>query len=253
VQSGNGGTSTVSIRDSHVQNFQKNGITANEPGTSVHIQGNTVIGRGNTGGDEASLQNSIQIGFGAKARIIDNTVMDDVYGPTVINNGGEAAVGILVFASEGVVVSGNTVGNTQLGIAFFSDENFGSAAGGTIIGNKVTATRNYDAIEVCSSPNRVQRNVINGSDEAGIHLDGVECDEIEGNQISDNTISGACSGILVGTAVASGANNIGANTFFNVRDTVLTADECPAQVVRFSGLRGGAASSRGSRPQPARP
>ncbi|HEX7285495.1 MAG TPA: right-handed parallel beta-helix repeat-containing protein [Candidatus Angelobacter sp.] len=262
VQSGNGGTSTVSIKDSHIQNYQKNGITANGPGTSVHIERNTVVGRGNNGESETSLQNSIQIGFGAKAKIIENTVMDDVYGPTVINNSGEGAVGILVFASEGVVIAGNTIGNTQFGIALFSDDIFGSAAGATITGNKVTTTRNYDAIEICSSSNRVHHNVINGSDEAGIRLDAEEdCGEVEGNQISDNTISGACAGILMETP--AGANNIGDNTFFNVRNTVLPAEVCPAPQGLLhasalvsggqSSLRPSAGSSGGRKPQPVRP
>ncbi len=254
VQTRNGGTSTVSIMDNHVQNYQKNGITANEPGTSVHIERNTVIGRGNNGEAETSIQNAIQIGYGAQAKVIENTVMDNVFGPTIINNSGEGAVGILDFASQGVVVEGNTIGNTQFGIAFFSDDTFGSAAGGTIIANKLTATRNYDAILVCSSSTRVQHNVINGSAEAGIRVDGVDCDEVEGNQISDNTISGACAGILVGPT--AGASNIDDNTFFNTQSTLLTADACPPPAstpLSSSSRRASAVSSGGSKPQPARP
>jgi hypothetical protein len=44
--------------------------------------------------------------------------MDDVWAPDTISDSADAASGILVYASSGVTVSGNTVGNTQFGIAF---------------------------------------------------------------------------------------------------------------------------------------
>ena len=52
------------------------------------------------------------------------------------------------------------------------------------------------------------------------------------NVISDNTIIEACASILVGTA--AGSNSIGSNTFFNARNTVLTADGC----IKMSGVGG---------------
>src|SRR5215831_11484835 len=60
VQSGGSGTSNVTISSNYVQNYQKNGITADENGTTATITGNTVIGQGPTTG---AAENSIQIGF----------------------------------------------------------------------------------------------------------------------------------------------------------------------------------------------
>src|SRR5882762_9925600 len=137
VQSGNGGNSTVVVSNSHVQNYQKNGITGNEVGTAVTISGNTVAGQGPTNG---AAENSIQIGFGATGKIISNTAIDDIWAPDTISDSADAASGILVFASSGVTVSGNTVGNTQFGIAFVSDPTLGPADGGIVTGNKVSAT-----------------------------------------------------------------------------------------------------------------
>jgi hypothetical protein len=134
AQSGEGGTSKVSISESHVQDYQKNGITGNEVGTTIHILRNTVFGQGSTTG---AAENSIQIGFGAKGKIISNTVMNDIFAPDTISDSGDAATGILVFASSDVVVSDNNVGNTQFGIAFVSDTTFGPADGGTITANRV--------------------------------------------------------------------------------------------------------------------
>jgi nitrous oxidase accessory protein NosD len=246
VQSGNGGTSTVEVSNSHVENYQKNGITGNELGTTVTISGNTVIGQGRTNG---AAENSIQIGFGATGKISSNTAMDDVWAPDTTSDSADAASGILVFASAGVTVSGNTVGNTQFGIAFISDPVSGPADGGTIRGNKVSATHIFDGIELCSSSNAVHGNTINGSDESAIHLDS-SCGPVANNVVSGNTINDACAGIMVGTA--AGSNTIGSNTFFNTRNTVLTADQCVPPPI-LATQRNTSAAAKILRPSPARP
>lgn len=65
VQSGNGGVSQVEIHRSTIHDFQKNGITANEIGTTATMDENVGTGLGPTTG---AAQNGIQIGFGAGAR-----------------------------------------------------------------------------------------------------------------------------------------------------------------------------------------
>src|SRR5579872_23261 len=220
VQSGHGGSSRVTVSDSHVQNYQKNGITGNENGTTINVLENTVIGQGPTNG---AAENSIQIGFGAKGKIISNVAADNIFAPDTISDPGDAASGIIVFASSDVIVSGNTVTNTQFGIAFVSDSVAGAADGGTITTNSISATHIFDGIDLCSNANRVRDNIINGSSESGIHLD-TSCGSVSRNQVRDNTVNGACAGILVGTG--AGSNNIDDNTFFNVRHTILSADQC---------------------------
>ncbi len=64
VQSGNGGpglNSDVMIDHNTVDNYGKNGITANEAGTSVTVTNNTVTGRGPVGLGDAA-QNGVQNG-----------------------------------------------------------------------------------------------------------------------------------------------------------------------------------------------
>jgi nitrous oxidase accessory protein NosD len=246
VESGNGGTSTVVVSNSHVQNYQKNGITANELGTSVTISRNTVVGQGPTPG---AAENSIQIGFGAKGKISFNIAIDDIWAPDTISDSADAASGILVFASPGVTVSRNTVGNTQFGIAFISDPLSGPADGGTIIGNKVSATHIFDGIKLCSSSNTVHGNTVNGSDEAAIHMDSA-CGPVTNNVVSGNTVNDACAGIMVGAA--AGSNSIGINEFLNTRNTVLTADRCtpPLNLVHRPNTSSAAQTRK---PSPARP
>jgi hypothetical protein len=248
AQSGSGGKSKVTISDSHVQNYQKNGITGNELGTTINILENTVVGQGSTTG---AAENSIQLGFGAKGVVISNTVIDDVWAPDTFADPGDAAAGILIFASSGVIVAGNTVGNTQFGIAFVSDSTFGSADNGTITWNKVSATHIFDGIDLCSNSNTVRNNLITGSDESAIHVDS-SCGAVKNNHVSDNTINKSCAGILVGTA--AGPNSIGGNTFFNVGNTVMQADQCTAtQFSALSTASSAVAKSSKSNPVPARP
>jgi hypothetical protein len=136
----------------------------------------------------------------------------------------------------------------------FSDQLFGPADGGTVTGNKVAATHIFDGIELCGSSNTVQSNRINGSDESAIHVDS-SCGPVTNNVISGNTIIEACAGIPVGTA--AGSNSIGSNTFFNARNTVLTADSCtpPLIAARPANTSSVNTSSvaKSPRPSPARP
>lgn len=211
VQSGGGGTSTVSIASSNVENYQKNGITGNEVGTTVTIKGNTVIGQGPTSG---AAENSIQIGFGATGTISGNTVGSDVWAPDVFGDTGDAAAGLLVYASQNVTITSNNVNNTQYGIALAGDPSNGSADHNVVTKNTVSATHLYDGIDLCGSNNTASSNIINGSDESGVHID----DTCTGSAASDtaafNTINSACAGILIGPSASSPTTS--SNTYYNV-------------------------------------
>lgn len=226
VQSGNAGTSTVTVTNSSVHSYQKNGITGNEAGTTITITGNTVIGLGPTSG---AAENSIQIGFGATGKITNNTAMDDIWAPDNISDPGDAAAGILVYGAANVSTTGNTVGNTQFGIAYVTDtlDNL-PADFGTISSNKVSATHIFDAIDVCSNKNTVKSNTINSADESGIHLDSSCSGTGSVNLVTNNTIQESCAGLLLGTGTSG--NTITPNTYFNDLGTVVNGDVCASNL-----------------------
>jgi len=201
----------VTITNNHVANFQKNGITGNEVGTSVTITGNDVVGQGPTNG---AAENSVQIGFGATGTITSNTVGSDVWAPDVFGDTGNAAAGLLVYASSNVAIKSNNVSNTQFGIAIVSDPTLGAADGATLTSNTVSATHLYDGIDLCSNSNIVTTNTINGSDEAAIHVDDTCTGASTGNMVTKNQINSACAGILSGPGASS--NTTIPNTFYNV-------------------------------------
>ena len=100
VQSANGGpglNSNVTILGSMVDDYGKNGITANEPGTFVTVSNNTVTGRGPTMAGDAA-QNGVQIGFGARGLVSGNTISLHDYVPEDF-----VACGVLFFEGGGGV------------------------------------------------------------------------------------------------------------------------------------------------------
>ena len=208
-------SSIVTVQNSYVANYQKNGITGNEVGTTLTSSSNTVFGQGPTTG---AAENGIQFGFGATGSATFDTVMDNVYSP-----GSAAATGILVYASANVSVKSNTVGNSQTGISFDSDATFGSAENGTIVSNKVSATHLFDGIDLCSNNTTVHSNTIIGSDESAIHLDSACGSTGNSNTITNNVINDSCAGILEDPSTT---NTVGPNVFHNVTNTVGTGPTC---------------------------
>ena len=198
VQSGSGGVSNLEIDHCTVHDFQKNGITADEVGTVAVIRRNVVTGIGSTNG---AAQNGVQIGFGAGGAIVDNVVTNNVWAPcTAVNTCTAVATNILVTQSDGVEISGNTAGISQVNI-------FVHGNNALINRNKTFATFVFDGIRLQGDQSRARQNqALNGS-ESGIFLSG------NNNLIAENTISDAAVGVLKETG--STGNIIVGNRFFN--------------------------------------
>jgi parallel beta-helix repeat protein len=224
----NTGTPAVTVSNNSVRNYDKNGITASglgdgSPGPNVTVTGNTVIGLGAT---TVIAQNGIQVGYGATGKVTLNNVIDDIY----INPPGCApsctgSSGILIYGSAGITISDNTVESTQFGIVPVTGSSSLTANGTIVKSNHVGGTQIYDAIDLCSDQNTAESNVIYGSAQSGIHVDG-ECSPSTGSgtTVTGNTINEACAGVLLGT----GSENITApNTYLNVTNTTLAGDTCP--------------------------
>ena len=181
VQSGRGGISNVEIEKSTIHDFQKNGITANEVGTHVSVRGNVVTGIGPTTG---TAQNGIQIGFGAGGAISRNTVTNNVWSPcTAVDTCTAVSANILVTLSDGVEVTDNDVGISQVGIFLHGNE-------GLVARNETFASSVFDGIRLEGDGNRVGHNQIFNGAQAGIFLAG------NNNVVEHNKITEAAVGIL---------------------------------------------------------
>src|SRR5262249_51590554 len=190
--------SSVEIKHCSVHDFQKNGITADEKGTNATIERNVVTGLGSTTG---AAQNGVQIGFGAGGSILNNTVTNNVWAPcTAVATCTTVATNILVTQSDGVEVSGNSTGISQVSI--FVDGN--NAA---VEDNETFADIVFDGIRVQGDDSRLRGNRVSNAAEAGIFLSG------NNNLVVHNVIQEASVGLLKDTG--SMGTIIAANHFFN--------------------------------------
>jgi hypothetical protein len=107
AQSGNGGpnlNASVVIDGNTVDNYGKNGITGNNPGTFVTVTNNFISGRGPVGLGGAA-QNGVQIGFGAHGKVTNNVISGNDYTPDDF-----LGCGVLTFKAGGAI--GQTRSNT---------------------------------------------------------------------------------------------------------------------------------------------
>jgi hypothetical protein len=255
VQSGYGSTgpANVVVQASSVHTFQKNGITGDGSDTCLTVLYNYISGQGPTTG---AAENGVQVSDGAAGTVVGNTVIDNIWAPDTSSDTGDAASGILIYASKGVNITNNTVGTTQFGIVTVSDptspspNNPNGAGDHTIINNnQVLNTQIFDAIDACSNSNTIEGNSIANATESAIHLDSSCGATGINNTVKANFINDTCAGILAGAT----PNNIGVNGFFNVVNTQLAGNACPAtpspSVAAAVPLVSGASTRR---PTPAR-
>jgi|GEM_PF-508912 len=270
---------TVTIANNSVRAYQKNGITATGAGTgagslgpSVTISGNYIVGLGATGMNwptSGAAENGIQFGFGATGYVTGNTVNDNIWGQDTFLQPYNAASGILVFASEGISVTGNNVNSAQFGIALETDSSgfclsggstgtqvsCGTADNSTVTGNKVIGTQIFDAIDACSNGNVIKTSIIYGSAESGVHVDDTCTSTTWGtvsgnnNTVESNTINEACAGILQGTGTG---NTYGppANTLNNVTNTTMAGDSCSTGPTGFTKAGQPSGKRNSARPSP---
>jgi len=224
VQSGASGTSVVTVSFSTVHDYEKAGIVGNDPGTNLTVEFSSAIGQGPGG---LAAQNGIQIGFGATGKIFSDYVSDNIWGSATQSSSSWAASGILVYGAHGVTVSGNTVMNSNYGIAIVSDIGDGyDADDATVSSNRVMATHIFDAIDLCSSHDILTANWTDSADESGINLDST-CSSGSyvsgtGNILTANQMEDACAGVLQGST----GNTFVSNIFNDTATTILSGLTC---------------------------
>jgi hypothetical protein len=220
VETSAGASSSVTIADNSVDDYQKNGITANENGSSVTIDGNTVVGIGPTSG---AAQNGIQVGFGASGLITNNNVSNNVWSPCVsLAQCATDATGILIFESDHVRVNANTVGTNQIGI-------FAGGNHTRISFNHVSNSLVLFGVAVAGNNNDVELNEITQSAEAAVDIQG------NNNNIFSNEFLAADFAILIEPG-STGTNHFG-NQFFAILTEVsndVTADASATQLLSNS-------------------
>jgi parallel beta-helix repeat protein len=223
VETTNSPSASLTVENSSVHNYNKNGIVARYAGANLIATGNYVQGSGPI---DVIAQNGIELAFdGATGTIKNNTVIDNFYTP----NTSSSSDILLYDAKENVqiVVSGNTLGNSNVAISLFTDApgTYGDQV--SVTSNKIFGTSTFDGIDVCTNGNTITGNTIFNSSQSGIHLDASCTGTGTGNAVTGNTIlESACAGILAdpGTGVV-GATNVFYTVPFPVTNSTAS---CPA-------------------------
>jgi parallel beta-helix repeat protein len=225
------GPSTVTLSYNNVQDYDKNGITANGTPTgtgsnvNVTVEHNTVMGAGAV---DDNAQNGIQL-WGANGSVTYNIVDGDWY--TV---GTYAAAGVLIIQSYAPTVSNNTISNTNVGI-YLESVNPGDTNNATVNANSITATHIYDAIVACANASMITNNTVNFADESGVNV--AACgDATPTDTVTTNTMNGACAGILYDPP-ATATTTPGGDTYYNVSTQVLSSatDSCSTPLIKKQG------------------
>ncbi|HEX6122449.1 MAG TPA: right-handed parallel beta-helix repeat-containing protein [Ktedonobacterales bacterium] len=111
-----GSGATGQITHNHLWNYQKGGIVVNGTGDSATIQDNSVEGQGPV---SYIAQNGIQVGYGASASVMRNTVTGNAYTGTSTASGGIIVVGGPFYGGDyttGTQIEGNLVTGNDIGI-----------------------------------------------------------------------------------------------------------------------------------------
>lgn len=211
AQSGTGGVgapglpSKLTVTGTSVHDYQKTGIAANEPGTELYASLNGVSGIGPT---PFIAQNGIQIAFGGKGTIINNSVANHAWtGCVDLGNCPFTSSNILVFDAGVVKVTTNSLAKSQVNIYL-------GASNSEVTTNMVIDSDVFDGIAVVGDKNKILSNVIMNSDEAGVYVQG------NLNKVQQNTINEAACGIL--EDVPSSGNILTPNSFFNTQAKTCT-------------------------------
>jgi parallel beta-helix repeat protein len=202
VETATGGNSSVEIHENSVQNYQKNGVTGNEPGTELDLDGNTVTGVGPTAG---AAQNGVQIGYGAAGRIRNNTITDNIYSPCTATTCDTNAAGILIYNSDGIDIENNSVGSNQIGIYVGGNQS-------RIARNSIFNSVVLIGVALVGNQNEVTNNTITNSGQIGVYVQG------NSNQISANRITDAQVGVYEVTGTTG--NTLFGNRYFATLATV---------------------------------
>jgi len=204
VRTDSGASSTVLISRNTVTNYQKNGITCNDAGTTCTVTGNAVSFYSPYAPYIAP--NGIQIAFGALGKVTANRVSGNVCtlsgacGSNLITQA--QGTGILTYQSaSSTQVSGNTLTGNDLGVGSYLDSGPLTVRSNTIQSSTFAGIVQYDGTYVAS------RNTLSGnplgvaviSDGSGPNV----VSHISGNTISGQTYSVQIQTVSPGTATVT--------------------------------------------------
>jgi hypothetical protein len=206
------GSAVVTLENNTVSHYDW-GIFASFPQAKVTIRNNSLLGNPGTAGI-----------------VLYNDVDATVAGNSVVGNS-DATIfgsGIDVVGVNNAIISENRFAYNGYGITFYTFDGVPSSDGGKVTNNDIFGS-DGDGIDICGDNNLVEGNSVAGSAQSGLNLVtgpnfGAQCTS-NNNKLTDNTVNGACAGVLVDPA-ASGNIVRDDNRIFNAVNLQLTGITC---------------------------
>ena len=245
----------VTVSDSVVHDFQKNGITVSGAGVTALVSGNEVVGAGFLPAPSTIAQNGIQISYGAAATVTDNHISeigyqrgdyvttgilayqaaDDI---TITHNTFVGAttdglgvdyqptthVGIYVVGeTDNAVVTDNTMDHLTFGVALANNTDDATLSGNTFANTFASVTTNTGSLDTWTGDNY---EIYGGDNNSPLNFVGSSgIDYVEGTNFGD-TINGAGGDdILSGGGGSDTAVFSGLHTAYNTSGLSVTAGE----------------------------
>lgn len=191
--------------------------------------------------ENVSVQNGLQIGFGATGTISNNRILELIYPPCAFpyEPGGGcdtgSSFGVIVFdAGDGLDITNNTIGNTQAGI-FIGGGIIAPGTHNTLVeSNVISATHVFHGVVIVGNGNTVFRNTITSGDGAGVFLSG------DDNLVIANRIQEAVIGVwnFSGTGNSYPTSGARPNTIINVTQPTAVGSLAAATARSASGAEG---------------
>jgi hypothetical protein len=138
----------VTVSHTTVTDYQKSGVTCDDPGVNCDVQNDTVVGLGPTTSTPV-LADGIIVGEGATANVLSNRVSEnDNLGSSNDWWTGYQSAGILAYnAGTGTNISGNHVALNQIGISFQDNGAYDAGTGQlTMFHNSVNSSAAYGIV-----------------------------------------------------------------------------------------------------------
>jgi parallel beta-helix repeat protein len=170
-------TGSANIIGNVIDNYQKNGPTVSNTGSSAQIAYNRVLGAGPTA---TIAQNGVQVSGGATATVRHNFVAGNVYTGALYQS-----TGILLFAAGAVVIDHNTAPFNDSGVYIYQTN-------ATLTSDNRVRASTYDGIVVdLANSGRVTDNRSDQNSGPGVGLyDGSQSNKIDENKVEDNSGGG---------------------------------------------------------------
>ena len=160
------------VENNLIDNYQKNGVTIDGPGTTALVQNNTIIGDSvhPNGINPIIARNGVQFGRGATGQVQNNQISNNEYGgggppPAAEDPDDNDGTGILAFElTDGLRINNNVLVRNDIGLDFFTATHL-------LISNNIATNNRFNGFraEADTSQNTLNNNQASGTPPASGH------------------------------------------------------------------------------------